>query len=166
MAVTLAALRLARREGVRTVFNPAPARPELPAEIYTLSDIFCPNESETETLTGMPVSSLAECEGAARELLGRGAGAVILTLGERGSLVVTGAGAEHVPAEKVRAVDSTGAGYAYVGSLAHFLAAGYPLTEAARKAGAVAMRSVLHPGTQTTMRSWPHRPRSRRSTIG
>jgi hypothetical protein len=57
LAVTLAALRLARREGVRTVFNPAPARPELPAEIYTLSDIFCPNESETEMLTGMPVSS-------------------------------------------------------------------------------------------------------------
>jgi ribokinase len=50
----------------------------------------------------------------------------------------------------VRAVDTTGAGDAYVGSLAYFLAAGLMLTEAARKAGAVATRSVLKPGTQTS----------------
>ena len=150
LAVSLAALRLARQEGVRTIFNPAPARPELPPEIYTLSDILCPNESETEMLTGMPVSSLAECESAARELLRRGAGTVILTLGERGSMVVTPQSAEHVPVQKVRAVDSTGAGDAYVGSLAYFLAAGLPLAEAARQAGAVATRSVLKPGTQTS----------------
>ena len=79
----------------------------------------------------MPVSSLAECESAARELLRRGAGTVILTLGERGSMVVTPQSAEHVPVQKVRAVDSTGAGDAYVGSLAYFLAAGLPLAEAA-----------------------------------
>jgi ribokinase len=152
--VSLAALRLARQEGVRTIFNPAPARSELPPEIYTLSDILCPNESETEMLTGMPVASPAECEAAARELLRRGAGMVILTLGERGSLVVSPDCTEHVPVQKVRAVDSTGAGDAYVGSLAYFLAAGMPVAEAARKAGAVATRSVLKPGTQT---SFPNR---------
>jgi ribokinase len=150
VAVSLAALRLARQEGVRTIFNPAPARPELPPEIYALSDILCPNESETELLTGLPVSSLAQCEAAARELLRRGAGTVMLTLGERGSLVVTAHAADHVPVQPVRAVDTTGAGDAYVGSLAYFLAAGVPLNEAARKAGAVATRSVLKPGTQTS----------------
>ncbi len=148
--VSLAALRLARQAGVRTIFNPAPARPELPAEIYALSDILCPNESETELLTGLPVTSLAECETAARELLRRGAGTVILTLGGRGSLVVTSQLAEHVPGQQVRAVDTTGAGDAYVGSLAYFLAAGLTLTEAARRAGAVATRSVLKSGTQTS----------------
>lgn len=150
VAVSLAALRLARREGVRTIFNPAPARTELPPEIYALSDILCPNESETEMLTGMPVPTLAECEAAARELLRRGAGTVILTLGERGSMVVSARGTEHVPGQKVRAVDTTGAGDAYVGSLAYFLAAGASLPEAACKAGAVATRSVLKPGTQTS----------------
>jgi ribokinase len=150
VAVSLAALRLARQEGVRTIFNPAPARTELPPEIYALSDILCPNESETELLTGMPVSSLAECEAAARELLRRGAGTVILTLGQRGSLVVTPQAADHVPVQPVRAVDTTGAGDAYVGSLAYFLAAGLPLSEAAHRAGAVATRSVLKPGTQTS----------------
>jgi ribokinase len=154
VAVSLAALRLARAEGVRTIFNPAPARLALPPETYAVSDILCPNESETEMLTGMPVSSLGECEAAARELLRRGAGAVILTLGERGSLVVTPHSADHVPVQPVRAVDTTGAGDAYVGSLAYFLAAGLPLSEAACKAGAVATRSVLKPGTQT---SFPNR---------
>jgi ribokinase len=153
VAVSLAALRVARREGVRTIFNPAPARTELPPELYAVSDILCPNESETEMLTGMPVSSLAECEAAARELLRRGAGTVILTLGERGSLVVTAHGVEHVPVEPVRAVDSTGAGDAYVGSLAYFLATGATVVEAARKAGAVATRSVLKPGTQASFPS-------------
>lgn len=150
LAISQAALRVAREEGVRTIFNPAPAKPELPAEVYSLSDILCPNESETEMLTGMPVSSLAECEAAARELLRRGAGTVILTLGERGSMVVTPQGAEHVPAERVRALDSTGAGDAFVGSLACFLAEGMSVSEAVRKAGAVATQSVLRPGTQSS----------------
>jgi ribokinase len=150
LEISLAALRLARQLGVRTIFNPAPAKPELPEEIYSLSDIFCPNESEAEMLTGMSVSSMDQCEACARELLRRGAGAVILTLGERGCLVVTCDSATHLPAEKVQAVDSTGAGDAFVGSLAYFLASGLALNESAKKAVAVATRSVLKPGTQTS----------------
>ena len=149
----LAALRLARAEGVTTIFNPAPAKPELPEEIYRLSDVFCPNETETQLLTGMPVTTLEEAESAARALLARGAGAVILTLGERGSLVVTPDSAQHVPAQAVKAVDSTGAGDAYVGSLAYFLGLGKPLLEAAQRAGGIATRSVLKPGTQTSFPS-------------
>ncbi|NLF70592.1 MAG: ribokinase [Candidatus Anammoximicrobium sp.] len=149
----LAALRLAREAGVTTIFNPAPARPELPEEVYRYSDVFCPNETETQLLTGLPVTTLGEAETAARSLLARGAGAVILTLGERGSLVVTPDGAQHVPAEAVQAVDSTGAGDAYVGSLACFLGLGQGLFEAARRAGRIATRSVLQPGTQTSFPS-------------
>lgn len=55
--------------GVRTIFNLAPAQTNLPDELYGLSDIFCPNESETELLTGQRVSTLTECEAAARVLL-------------------------------------------------------------------------------------------------
>lgn len=149
----LAALRLARAAGVTTIFNPAPAKPELPDEVFQLSDVFCPNETETQLLTGMPVSTLEEAESAARVLLARGARAVILTLGERGSLVVTSDEAQHVPAQAVKAVDSTGAGDAYVGSLAYFLGLGQGLLEAARRAGSIATRSVLKPGTQTSFPS-------------
>jgi ribokinase len=118
LEINLAALRIARQEGVKTIFNPAPAQPDLPEELYQLSDIFCPNESETELLTGMPVGTLEEAEAAARVLLERGAGTVILTLGERGSLLVTGEATKHVPVEPVKTLDTTGAGDSFVGSLA------------------------------------------------
>lgn len=150
LEITLAALRIAKEEGVTTIFNPAPARPELPDELYRLSDIFCPNESETELLTGMPVGSLEEAREAARVLLQRGAGQVILTLGERGSLLVTDSEMIHVPAVPVKALDSTGAGDAFVGSLAYFLAAGKPVVEAMRRANHIAAISVQSSGTQTS----------------
>jgi ribokinase len=146
--ITLAALRIARQEGVTTIFNPAPARPSLPDELYQLSDIFCPNESEL--LTDLPVNSQEEAETAARVLLERGAGTVILTLGERGSLLVTADESVHVPATPVKALDTTGAGDAFVGSLAYFLADNKPLTEAMRRANHIAAISVQSSGTQTS----------------
>ena len=64
----------------------------------------------------MSVESPAEAENAAKVLIERGAASVILTLGERGSLLVTGETTEHVPVEPVKALDTTGAGDAFVGS--------------------------------------------------
>ena len=150
LEINLAALRIAQQEGVKTIFNPAPARPELPAELYRLCDIFCPNESETELLTGMSIRKLAEAENAARVLIKRGAAVVILTLGQRGSLLVTGDKTEHVPVATVKALDTTGAGDAFVGSLAFYLAVAIPLTDAIRRANAIAARSVQSSGTQTS----------------
>ncbi len=150
LEISLTALRVARQEGVKTIFNPAPARPSLPEELYQLSDIFCPNESETELLSGMPVGTLEEAETAARVLIERGAGTVILTLGERGSLLVTNDSTEHVPVEPVKALDTTGAGDAFVGSLAYFLASGKPLTEAIKRSNQIAAVSVQSSGTQTS----------------
>lgn len=148
--ITLAALRIARQARVTTIFNPAPARSELSEELYQLSDIFCPNESETELLTGLPVTTLEEAERAARVLIGRGAGMVILTLGERGSLLVNEQGTTYVSATPVRAVDTTGAGDAFIGSLAYFMAAGKSLSEAMRRANYIAAISVQASGTQTS----------------
>ncbi|HEY3174159.1 MAG TPA: ribokinase [Candidatus Polarisedimenticolia bacterium] len=103
---SLAALGIAREQGVTAIFNPAPARPELPASCYQLSDVFCPNESETEMLLGRPVTSPEEADEAARALIERGARSVVLTLGERGCLVAREGEAVHLPAEPVEAVDS------------------------------------------------------------
>ena len=149
-AINLAALRVAREENVTTIFNPAPAQADLPAEFYELSDIFCPNESETELLTGQSVNTEAEAEVAARILLKRGAGKVILTLGERGSVLVTPDEVVHVPADSVKALDTTGAGDAFVGSLAYFMAAGKDIPEAMRRANQIAGISVQSSGTQTS----------------
>ncbi len=160
--ITMAVLRMARHAGVRTILNPAPAKPSLPDECYALSDIFCPNENETALLTGMPVDTLAACERAGRELLRRGAGTVILTLGARGSLIVTADDTLHVAARAVHAVDSTGAGDAFVGSLACFLGEGMALAAAVRAAGAIATLSVLKPGAQS---SFPTRAEARESCM-
>jgi ribokinase len=145
---TLSALRIAREEGVRTIFNPAPARDDLPDELFRLSDVICPNEPETELLTGMPAG-----EGAARELLARGVGAVVLTLGDQGCLLVEGDSVTEVPVEPVRAVDTTGAGDAFVGAFATFLAAGRSPVDAAERSNAVAALGVKGHGTQTSFPS-------------
>jgi ribokinase len=150
LEITLDALRIAQEENVKTIVNPAPARPGLPEELYRWSDIFCPNENETELLTEMPVGTLDECEKAARILIERGAGAVILTLGERGSLLVTENTKEHVPVESVKAVDTTGAGDAFIGSLAFFIASGRTLFEAIKRANRIAVVSVQSSGAQTS----------------
>jgi ribokinase len=146
---TLEAFRIAKSGNVRTILNPAPAAP-IPEELLQLSDICAPNETETELLTGQPVGTLAEAEAAARKLLSQGPGTVILTLGERGALLVDKDSVENLPAIKVAAVDPTGAGDAFVGSLAVFLGEGLPLRDAIRRANAVAALSVTRIGTQVS----------------
>jgi ribokinase len=148
--ITQAAVRIAKQEGVRVILNPAPARESLPEELYSLTDIFCPNESETELLTGMSVQTIKQAEAAAKALLERGAGTVILTLGEKGSLLVTEEGVEHVSVETMKTVDTTGAGDAFVGSLAFFLATGKDINEAMKRANRIAAISVQASGTQTS----------------
>ena len=150
LETTMAALRIAREEGVKSILNPAPARSDLPDDIYPLSDIFCPNESETELLSGLPVTSVDEAEAAGRILLKKGAGVVILTLGEQGSLLITDKETRHVPVASVKALDTTGAGDAFVGSLAYFLASGKAVFDAMERANRVAVLSVLSSGTQTS----------------
>jgi ribokinase len=145
----LAAMRIASAAGVRVVFNPAPAR-GMPDEAYPLCDVLCPNEHEAAALTGLPVGTRDEAEAAARELMRRGARSVVVTLGERGCLVVTPDEVAELPAPRVQAMDTTGAGDAFIGSLAYFLARGTDLVEAARRANCIAAISVQSSGTQTS----------------
>jgi ribokinase len=146
----LAALRIAAAADVPAVFNPAPAGPGLPVEAYQLATVLCPNESEAAALVGSPVGTREEAEAAARALMNRGARNVVITLGERGCLVVRPAEVTLVPAPKVTAVDTTGAGDAFIGSLAYHLAQGADLLSAAQRATRIASISVQFPGTQTS----------------
>lgn len=154
LAANIAAMRVARAAGVMTILNSAPVGGPLPDELYQLSDIFCPNENEAELLTGIAVRTEEEAVAAARVILGRGAASVILTLGARGSLLVSADAVRHAPAPRVTAVDTTGAGDAFVGSLAVFLAGGLPLFGAMQRANQIAALSVQKPGTQS---SYPRR---------
>ncbi|XP_021248352.1 ribokinase [Numida meleagris] len=157
-AVSLEALKMARASGVKTLFNPAPALADLDPQFYTHSDIFCCNETEAEILTGIPVGNLEDAEKVGRMLLERGCKLVIVTLGAEGCMMISVEEPipKHVPAEKVRAVDTTGAGDSFVGALAFYLAyyPELPVEEMVRKSNYIASVSVQASGTQS---SYPYR---------
>ncbi len=137
----------ARKNGIRCIVNPAPAQP---ADMNALAglDYFVPNESEAETITGMPVRNVDEAKKCAEKLLSAGVKRVIITLGANGSLLASREGMEHIAAFSVKSVDSTGAGDAFIGSFAVFLGEGLPEREAVRRANLYAGLSTTGVGTQ------------------
>ena len=150
LELTLAALRAARDEGTRTIMNPAPARADLPDDLLRLSDVLCPNQGEAAQITGRSTAGVADAKDAATVLLDRGAKAVVITLGADGCVVADVDGVQHIAGVAVDTVDSTGAGDAFVGALAAFVARGDELREAALWANRIAALSVLGHGTQTS----------------
>ena len=140
-------VRFARDNGIRCIVNPAPAAP-IDLKALEGLDYFVPNESEAETITGMPVRNVDDARKCAEKLLAGGVKRVILTLGANGSLLAGRETMEHVPAFKVNAVDSTGAGDAFIGSFAVFLGEGWSEPEAVRRANLYAGLSTTGVGTQ------------------
>jgi ribokinase len=147
------ALETARRRGVPTVLNPAPVQ-ELSDELLGLVTYLTPNEGEAEALTGIEVDDLDSGRQAAARLCARGAGTVIITLGEQGALVFDGSSAVHFEAFPVEVVDTTGAGDAFNGALAVGLAAGGSLEQVIPLASAAAALQCTRRGAQDGL---PHR---------
>ena len=141
------AIRLAHASGVLTILNPAPASP-LPDELLRQVSVITPNASETEVLTGIAPTDDEALERAARALLARGPGAVLITLGAGGVFVATRDGRERIPGWQVTAEDTTGAGDVFTGALAVALSERRPLADAARFANAAAAISVTRRGAQ------------------
>ncbi len=137
----------AKKHGIRCILNPAPGQ-SVDMQALQGLDYFVPNESEAATITGMPVRNLDDAKKCAEKLVTGGIGRVILTLGANGSLLVGREGMEHLPAFPVKAIDSTGAGDAFIGSFAVFLAEGLAEREAVRRANLYAGLSTTGVGTQ------------------
>jgi len=147
----LRALEIARAAGATTILNPAPAA-RLPDRIFELTDFLTPNETETEELTGMKVETIDDARRAADRLLAMGVGTVIVTLGDKGALLHSAEGSDHVPAFRAGpVVETTGAGDAFNGGLAAALSRGLSRLDAVRFACAVAGISVTRPGTAPSM---------------
>ncbi len=140
-------IHFANQHGIRSILNPAPGHAVDFKQIAGL-DYFVPNESEAETITGMPVRNVEEAKACAKKLLDAGIRRVIITLGANGSLMAGNDGMEHMPAFQVTATDSTGAGDAFIGSFATFLGEGEPERDAVRRANLYAGLSTTSIGTQ------------------
>jgi ribokinase len=142
------AVKRAIAHGVPVILNPAPCRgielTALPPGITYL----VPNEAEAALLGGMPVNDALQAAACASRLREAGIDCVIITLGARGSVIADGRGVRHQPAHAVTAVDTTGAGDAFIGCLAAGLAAGMPRDDAVRRAGIYAALSTTRPGAQ------------------
>ena len=145
-----AAVQLGVDYGIPVIVDAGPARPYTPGT-WRDCTILTPNEQETETLVGYPVSDDATAERAARELLGMGPSAVVLHRGARGALLVTPDDTVHVPSFSVDVVDTTGAGDAFSGTLSVGVAEGLPLVDAVRRANAAGALAVTRLGTLPIM---------------
>ncbi|UVC07316.1 ribokinase [Rhizobium sp. TH2] len=145
------ALKIARAGGAATVLNPAPAQ-KLDQSVFALCDYVTPNETETEILTGLPVTNVEEARVAAARLLELGVKTAIITLGEKGALYHSATESVLVaPFNAGPVKETTGAGDAFNGGFAAALSKGMSPLEAVRFGSAVAGISVTRAGTAPSM---------------
>ena len=141
------AVERAHRAGMIVVVNPAPGdRRLVELGALPLIDVLTPNQHEAALLAGLDGDG--DPRAAAEALSAEGVGAVVVTLGGEGCLVVTAEGVVPIPAHAVDVVDTVGAGDAFNGALAVALAEGRPLATAAAWAGAAGAIAVTKPGAQ------------------
>ncbi len=152
MDAVRAAVAVARTVGARVVLDPAPV-PDggLPASLHAPHVVLTPNESEGAHLVGHPLDDDAAAERAVRTLLGRGVGAVVLKLGERGACWAYGDQLGWRPAASVEVRDTVGAGDAVNGALGAALHSGASVEEATRWAVAAGTVAVTRSGTYGAM---------------
>lgn len=144
---TIQALTCAKRNNVMTVFNPAPATKHFPEQVFSLVDIWCVNQTELEI-----VSQGSDTRARCKHLLHKSnCAAVIVTMGSKGSLLITGEGFIEVPAiESIDVVDTTGAGDAYIAGFATGYLATKSIKEACMIASKVSAATVQHRGCQAS----------------
>ena len=147
-----ATIAFGKRNGIKTLLNPAPATSELDLARIVDVDFFMPNETELAILAGMPVASEDEVAAAARSLLAKGLKTIVVTMGARGALLATRAALTRIEPVRTTAIDTTGAGDAFVGAFARYSVMS-ELEEALRMASRYAANSVTRRGTQKAFAS-------------
>lgn len=141
---------IAHKNDVKVILNTAPVQP-IKDELLSKVDMVTPNEVEAEILTGIKIETEEDMRSTAKFFFEKGVKKVVITLGHRGVYISDGNIEELIPAYKVKALDTTGAGDAFNGGLVAALAEGKSLKEAARFANGLAALSVQKLGTTMSM---------------
>jgi ribokinase len=151
LETVLYAAQKAKELGKTVILDPAPAPASFPAELYCCVDVIKPNETELSILSGV-VHAEEHLHEAARVLREMGAKNVLVTLGAKGAYLCPETGEEAlIPAQKVRAVDTTAAGDAFTAAFACRIAMGDGLLAAASFANQVSAIVVTRPGAQSSI---------------
>ena len=151
MDTVLYAVKLARKLGKIVLLDPAPAPEHFPKELYQYIDIIKPNESELSRLTGI-ADAQNHLEEAVQILKDHGVKNVLVTLGGEGAyLDAENKTAVHIPAKKVKVVDTTAAGDSFTAALAAMILDGKALEEAAEFANQVSAIVVTREGAQDSI---------------
>ncbi|MBQ6822260.1 MAG: ribokinase [Bacteroidales bacterium] len=148
--IVLEAARLAHMAGALVVLNSAPYTP-VPDELFGYIDLFIPNQVELSDFSGIQVRDEETAKEAITVMIAKGVAKCIVTLGDKGSLIYDGAEFLHVPARKVKAVDTTAAGDTFCGALCVALAEGLSLYDATLFATRAAAISVTRIGAQSSI---------------
>lgn len=141
---------IAHNNGVKVILNTAPVQP-IKDELLLKVDMVTPNEVEAEILTGIKIETEEDMRNTAKHFFSKGVKQVVITLGHRGVYVADEETEELIPAYRVKALDTTGAGDAFNGGLVAALSEGKSLKEAARFANGLAALSVQKLGTTMSM---------------
>ena len=143
------AAKIAKNNNIKVILNPAPAR-ELDKELLSNVSIFTPNEIEAEFFVGFPITNEDDVKRAAKKMLEFGIETVIITMGPKGSIIVSNEITKKIPAFSVEALDTTGAGDVFNGALAVGLNEGMNISDAVVFASSASALSVTKIGAQTS----------------
>ncbi|OOF85013.1 ribokinase [Rodentibacter ratti] len=144
------AIDFANENNIPVILNPAPASKELDINYACKCDFFMPNETELEILTGLPVENMEQIRTAANTLLSKGLKNLIVTLGEKGSVWLHGSEITYIEPYKVNAVDTSGAGDAFIGCFAYYYVKSQDIVESMKMASLFSAYSVTGQGTQSS----------------
>ncbi len=144
------AVGIAKRHGVRVLLNPAPAA-RLDDDLLRTIDIITPNESECQSITGLPVKSIDEAKAAVAWFMDKGIRQVIITLGSNGVVYNSGSKVLHKPVPKVKVIDTTAAGDSFTAAVAVALSEGKGIDDAVAFANAVGTLTVQKKGAISSL---------------
>ena len=145
LKVTEKVFQYAKANSITTILNPAPAK--IPSDILmNATDWFIPNEVEFETISGLSAFEDDNLINYSETIKSN----LIVTLGEKGAAYVENGVVKKVSAPKVAAIDTTGAGDAFVGSFSYAIASGFTTEDSIKLGIERASDSVTRPGTQSS----------------